>query len=148
MFVKKILIDLDGVLNEYGKGNFDENFIPDIKDGAYEFIEKLSQFADLYLFTTRNLMLSTKWLMKNNLDKFFKDVTNIKIPSYLYIDDRTICFKGDYKNTLDEIRNFFENYKVLQKIDVKVEKYYPKNKALKIIEQSRKNYLKSNGEEK
>ena len=106
MFVKKILIDLDGVLNEYGKGNFDENFIPDIKDGAYEFIEKLSQIAELYLFTTRNLMLSTKWLMKNNLDKFFKDVTNIKIPSYLYIDDRTICFKGDYKNTLDEIRNF------------------------------------------
>lgn len=37
MFVKKILIDLDGVLNEYGKGNFDENFILDIKDGAYEF---------------------------------------------------------------------------------------------------------------
>lgn len=106
MFVKKILIDLDGVLNEYGKDNFDENFIPDIKDGAYEFIEKLSQIAELYLFTTRNLMLSTKWLMKNNLDKFFKDVTNIKIPSYLYIDDRTICFKGDYKNTLDEIRNF------------------------------------------
>ena len=52
------------------------------------------------------------------------------------------------KFILDEIRNFFENYKVLQKIDVKVEKYYPKNKALKIIEQSRKNYLKSNGEEK
>ena len=52
------------------------------------------------------------------------------------------------KFILDEIKNFFENYKVLQKIDVKVEKYYPKNKALKIIEQSRKNYLKSNGEEK
>ncbi len=44
---------------------------------------------------------------------------------------------------LDEIRNFFENYKVLQKINVQVEKYYPKNKALKIIEQSKKNYLNS-----
>ena len=29
----------------------------------------------------------------------FKDVTNIKIPAYLYIDDRTICFKGDYLKT-------------------------------------------------
>ncbi len=36
MFKKKILIDLDGVLNEYGKEPFDENFIPKIKDGAVD----------------------------------------------------------------------------------------------------------------
>ena len=51
-------------------------------------------------------MLATKWLINNNLDKFFKDVTNVKLPSYLYIDDRTICFKGDYHKTLEEIENF------------------------------------------
>lgn len=106
MFIKKILIDLDGVLNEYGRDGFKENHIPKIKDGAYEFLENLSQNAELYLFTSRNLMLATKWLINNNLDKFFKDVTNIKLPSYLYIDDRTICFKGDYRETLDEIKNF------------------------------------------
>ena len=106
MFTKKILIDLDGVLNEYGKEKFNENYIPKIKVGAYEFLEKLSQSAELYLFTSRNLMLATKWLINNNLDKFFKDVTNVKLPSYLYIDDRTICFKGDYHKTLEEIENF------------------------------------------
>ena len=37
MFTKKILIDLDGVLNEYGKDKFNENYIPEIKIGAYEF---------------------------------------------------------------------------------------------------------------
>ena len=93
MFTKKILIDLDGVLNEYGKEKFNENYIPEIKVGAYEFLETLSQSAELYLFTSRNLMLATKWLINNNLDKFFKDVTNVKLTSYLYIDDRTICFK-------------------------------------------------------
>lgn len=103
MFTKKILIDLDGVLNEYGKEKFNENYIPEIKLGAYEFLESLSQSAELYLFTSRNLMLATKWLINNNLDKFFKDVTNVKLPSYLYIDDRTICFKGDYHKTLEEI---------------------------------------------
>ena len=106
MFTKKILIDLDGVLNEYGKEKFNENHIPKIKVGAYDFLETLSQSAELYLFTSRNLMLATKWLINNNLDKFFKDVTNVKLPSYLYIDDRTICFKGDYHKTLEEIENF------------------------------------------
>lgn len=102
----KILIDLDGVLNKYGKSSFKEDYIPEIKEGAYEFIKDLSEFAELYLFTTRNLMLSTKWLIENNLDKFFKDVTNIKIPSFLYIDDRAVCFKGNYKETLNEVKNF------------------------------------------
>ncbi len=106
MFTKKILIDLDGVLNEYGKEKFNENYIPDIKIGAYEFLEELSKNAELYLFTSRNLMLATKWLIKNKLDKFFKDVTNVKTASYLYIDDRTICFRGNYKQTLNEIKNF------------------------------------------
>lgn len=106
MFRKKILIDLDGVLNEYGKEKFDENFIPEIKIGAKEFIQKVSEFAELYLFTSRNLILATKWLIKYDLDKYFKDVTNVKIPSFLYIDDRTICFRGNYKETLDEIKNF------------------------------------------
>ena len=106
MFRKKILIDLDGVLNEYGKEKFDENFIPEIKSGAREFIQNVSEFAELYLFTSRNLILATKWLIKYDLDKYFKDVTNVKIPSFLYIDDRTICFRGKYKETLDEIKNF------------------------------------------
>lgn len=111
-YKKKILIDLDGVLNEYGKEKYDENFIPEIKDGAKEFVESLSEIAELYLFTSRNLMLSAKWLIKNNLDSYFKDVTNIKIPSYLYIDDRTICFKGDYVQTLKDIENFEVYWKI------------------------------------
>lgn len=103
---KKILIDLDGVLNEYGKEPFDENFIPIIKKGAKEFIINLSEVGELYLFTSRNLLLSAKWLLENELDKYFKDVTNVKLPSFLYIDDRCICFKGKYEKTLEEIKNF------------------------------------------
>lgn len=105
-YKKKILIDLDGVLNEYGKTPYDENCIPDIKIGAKEFIKKLSEFGELYLFTSRNLILSAKWLFENKIDKYFKDITNIKIPSYLHIDDRCICFNGDYNNAIEEIKNF------------------------------------------
>ena len=103
---KKILVDLDGVLNQYGKEPFNEKIIPDIKDGAKNFIIELNKFADLYLFTSRNLLLSAKWLLKNDIDQYFKDITNVKIPSYLYIDDRCICFKGKYDETLSEIKKF------------------------------------------
>ena len=105
-YKKKILIDLDGVLNKYGEAKYDENYIPEIKEGAVEFLEKLSNIAELYLFTSRNIMLSTKWLIKNKIDKYFKDVSNIKIRSYLYIDDRTICFKGDFDQTYNKIIEF------------------------------------------
>lgn len=105
-YKKLILIDLDGVLNEYGKEPYQENNIPVMKNGADEFIKELSQFGDLYLFTSRNLMLSAKWLIDNKLDIYFKDITNVKLPSYIYIDDRCICFKGKYNQTLDEIKNF------------------------------------------
>ena len=106
MYKKRILIDLDGVLNEYGKEKFDENYIPEIKKGAKEFLENLSKEAELYLFTTRNLKLAAKWLFDNKIDMFFKDVTNIKIPAFLHIDDRVVCFDGNYKNTLEKVKNF------------------------------------------
>mgnify|MGYP003571262631 CR=1 FL=1 len=105
-FTGKILINLDGVLNEYGKEKYDENKIPEIKVGAVEFLEKLSKIAELYLFTSRNLMLSAKWLINNNIDKYFEDVTNTKIPSFLYVDDRTVCFKSDFEKTLKVIIEF------------------------------------------
>ena len=94
----------NGVLNKYTK--YDETTIPDIKEGAKDFIEQLSKDAELYLFTTRNLLLASKWIIKYDLDIYFKDVTNIKIPCHLFIDDRAVCFKGSYAKTLDEIKNF------------------------------------------
>ena len=106
MLKKKILIDLDGVLNQYGKEKYDENYIPEIKEGAKEFLEKLSTIGDLYLFTSRNLMLSVKWLINNNIDKYFKDVTAIKLPSFLYVDDRTICFNGNFDQIFNDIVKF------------------------------------------
>ena len=103
---RKILIDLDGVLNEYGKEAFNKDYIPNIKIGAKTFVRELSKLGSLYLFTSRNLMLSAKWLYDNRIDKYFEDITNVKLPSYLYIDDRCVCFKGKYKHTLEEIKNF------------------------------------------
>jgi len=106
MYKPTILVDLDGVLNEYGKEKFDENYIPPIKKGAKEFLERLSQYAELKLFTTRNSLLASKWLIENDIDKYFTDVTNVKSTAYLHIDDRAICFNGDFEKTLKDIDDF------------------------------------------
>ena len=102
---KTLLIDLDGVLNTYS-GNFDKNVIPEIKAGAKEFLEKISQDYDIKIFTTRNRLLTSKWLVENKIDNYVSDVTNVKEPAYLHVDDRCICFNGDFDKTIDKIKNF------------------------------------------
>lgn len=107
---RTILLDLDGVLNEY-KGNYDENFIPEIKVGAQEFVKTLAPNYKLYLFTTRNTQSAKQWLSDNDLDKYFEDVTNTKIPAYIIVDDRGLRFDGSFEKVLKGIENFRVWYK-------------------------------------
>ena len=109
-FKKTILIDLDGVLNGY-TGNFDKDFIPPIKSGAKEFLKELSKDFEIKLFTTRNKILATKWLIENEVDEFFSDITNTKDLAWLYIDDRCINFNGRYESLTDSIKSFKPWYK-------------------------------------
>ena len=51
------------------------------------------------------------WLKNNDLTNYFSEITNIKKPAILQIDDRCINFKGDYTQTLTEIQNFKPWYK-------------------------------------
>lgn len=110
---KTILIDLDGVLNTY-QGNFNPNLIPEIKDGAKVFIEQLSKKYDIKIFTTRNKLLTAKWLIENEIDKYIIDITNTKELSWLYIDDRCVLFKGDYEELENTIDSFIPWYKINQ----------------------------------
>ena len=107
---KTILIDLDGVLNTY-KGNFDKDFIPPVKEGALEFLHDLSKDYQIKLFTTRNKLLASKWIIDNNLSDYIDDVTNTKELCYLYIDDRCINFNGNYKDLTNQIEQFKAWYK-------------------------------------
>ncbi len=107
---KTILIDLDGVLNNYN-GNFDKNFIPNIREGAYHFLKNLSDDFEIKIFTTRNKMLVVKWLITNKIDCFISEVTNIKEVAYLYIDDRAICFDDNYNSLFNQIRKFKPHWK-------------------------------------
>ena len=109
-FKRTILIDLDGVLNQY-TGNFEKDYIPPIKEGAKEFLKNLSNNFELKLFTTRNKILASKWLIENDIDNLFIDITNTKDLAWLYIDDRCLKFDGEYSFLEEQINNFKPWYK-------------------------------------
>ena len=110
VFKKTILIDLDGVLNQYD-GHFNKDVIPPIKEGAKDFLVDLSKNFEIKVFTTRNKLQTAKWIIENQVDEYISDITNVKDLAWLYIDDRCLCFEGDYKYTIDEIEKFQPYYK-------------------------------------
>ena len=86
-------MDLDGVLNTY-IGNYDAEHIPPIKDGAIEFLQKLSENFEIKIFSVRDVNLVEKWVVENNIQIYISGVTNTKEPAWLIVDDRCICFNG------------------------------------------------------
>ena len=110
MFKKTILFDLDGVLNTYD-GKYDKDYIPPIKDGAYKLIKELSEDYKIVIFTTRNSLIASKRIIENKLDEYVENVTNVKEPAYLIIDDRCINFDGDFEKLKNKIKNFKVWYK-------------------------------------
>ena len=109
-FKRIILFDLDGVLNTYS-GNYDKNYIPAIRQEAFELIQELAKTYTIKIFTSRNLLLAAKWISDNNLESYIENVTNIKESSYLIIDDRCINFNGNYHELKEKINSFKPWYK-------------------------------------
>lgn len=102
---KKILLDLDGVLNTY-TGNYNADYIPPIKDGTVEFLQRLSHNFEIKIFTVRDIELAEKWVKENNIQLYISGVTNTKEPAWLIADDRCVCFNGCYDKLLADIANF------------------------------------------
>ena len=77
------------------------------------------------------------------IDNGFEDY---KLISVVAVDPRynEINKLSDLSNfTLEEIKDFFENYKTLQNIEVEVYEYYDTNDALELIEECKKKYEES-----
>lgn len=81
------------------------------------------------------------------IDNGFEDY---KLISVVDVDPRynEIQKLSDLSNfTLDEIKDFFENYKTLQNIEVKVYEYYDIEDALKLVEECKNKYKESGSNE-
>lgn len=104
---KDICIDFDGVLNIY-KG-YDENNLGEMREGCEDFLKKLSEKYYLTILTSRDAKKVQKWIEDNSLAQYIKQVTNTKIPAYLYIDDRAVRFCGNYSETINSVECFLKN---------------------------------------
>lgn len=82
------------------------------------------------------------------IDNGFEDYKIISVvdvdPRYKEINE----LKDLSQFILEEIKNFFENYKSLQNIKVEVLEYYGKADALNVIEECKKAYQNSKEEQK
>ena len=100
-----IAIDFDGVLNKYkGWKNKDTLYKP--QSGARYFLQQLYKNYDITIFTCRDIRTVHQWLQENKLDQYITTVTNLKPIAHAYIDDRAIPYKGNYKETLNELKKF------------------------------------------
>lgn len=72
--------------------------------GAKEFINELQQAGyKPMVFTTRPHVVEA-WLKKHGFPKL--EATNIKRPSVVYIDDRSVQFKGDFAKLVSDLQEY------------------------------------------
>jgi phosphoglycolate phosphatase-like HAD superfamily hydrolase len=107
-----ICVDFDGVLCRRagpwrGAGHVEGELIP----GAAEALIALLDRYRVVIHTSRALVPEGKqavhqWLIKQGLGGLYVNVQGEKRWARNYVDDRAVCFRGDWRATIREIRNF------------------------------------------
>jgi hypothetical protein len=101
-----VCVDFNGVLDSYTGWRGPSHFDPP-RPGAREFLEGLvSRGFAVVIFTTRYPDDVWKWLDEFDLRRLVHDVTDRKPAAHVFVDDRAVCFRGDFTRTLEEIDTF------------------------------------------
>lgn len=108
---KHVCVDFDGVLAEYdgwkGPGNFGDPL-----PGAIAFLREVNDLGmKVIILTTRDPVGVRYWLYQHKIGHLVDRVTREKPPAVAYIDDRNICFRGDFGRTLWELVRFTPYWK-------------------------------------
>jgi hypothetical protein len=114
-----VSIDFDGVLSAYD-GWCGEDITGKPIDGAKEFILNLvnSGYKPV-VYTTRKPELISNWLEEFGFPDI--EVTNVKYPSLVYIDDRCIKFDGNFSKLVHNLKEYDvywrkKNFKIFDRL--------------------------------
>ena len=109
-----ICIDVDGVIADYSKGFQGAKVIGDPLPGAQNFLKWLKDAGwKIVIFTTRATDVMETYMKKHNL--YYDEINDNsslrgenpgKPIATVYLDDRGICFNGDFKKAFTDIMNF------------------------------------------
>lgn len=101
-----VCVDLNGVLDAY-TGWKDPDHWDSPRPGAQAFLRALNDRGfDVVVFTTRHHAQVRRWLEEHGLSTYVAAVTRRKPPAHVFVDDRAVCFRGDFEDTLEKIVNF------------------------------------------
>jgi hypothetical protein len=101
-----VCVDLDGVLNDYDGYRGAEFFHP-VRAGAADFLRKLGAAGyRVVVFTTRHHSFAERWLDAHGMLPLVDSVTDRKPAAHVFLDDRAVCFRGDFDSALREIIEF------------------------------------------
>ena len=101
-----ICVDLDGVLNTFDAWRSPEYFHP-LRPGAGDFLRRLKEDGyRVVIFTVRWFEWVEKWLEQNGVRQYVDQVTDRKCPAEVYLDDRAVCFRGDFEEAYRQIVTF------------------------------------------
>ena len=104
--LETVCVDLDGVLNTFDEWRDPEFFHPP-REGAREFLAALNASGfRVVILTVRWHEWVSEWLKQHGLSQYVDEVTDRKPPARAYVDDRAVCFSGDFDDTLRHIQTF------------------------------------------
>ena len=99
-------VDFNGVLDAYQGWQGPSHFDPP-RAGAHEFLAALrARGFEVVVFTTRYADDVWEWLRLHGMADLVAAVTDGKPAAHVFIDDRAVCFRGDFAATLREVDAF------------------------------------------
>lgn len=107
-----ICVDFDGVIHSYERGWQDGIIYGEVVPGFFEWVETVRDTFDLVIYSSRSktdggVLAMSRWLHtrrnewikaggRRKMEPLELKFAHEKPPAWLTIDDRAICFQGDW----------------------------------------------------